>query len=184
VTIRPAADADLPAILAIYNDAVLTTTATYDTQPESPDARAAWLRERRAQHMPVLVADIRGEVVGFAALAPHSAKPGYARTLANSVYVAPGARGEGVGTALLAALVRRAREIGAHVILASIDAENLASIALHRNAGFRKVAHLHEVGWKFGRWLDVVTMQLILPDDEPLSKFARRRALSSARSTT
>ncbi|HUR68395.1 MAG TPA: GNAT family N-acetyltransferase [Candidatus Thermoplasmatota archaeon] len=174
VTVRPAEDGDLPAILAIYNDAVLTTTATYDTEPEPLAKRASWLADRRAQHMPVLVAVSKDSVVGFAALSPYSPKPGYRHTVSNTVYVAAGARGEGIGTALLAALVRRAREMGAHVILASIDAENLASVALHRSAGFRKVAHFHEVGHKFGRWLDVVHMQLTLDEPEPLSKYARR----------
>jgi phosphinothricin acetyltransferase len=183
VTVRPADERDLPAILAIYNDAVLTTTATYDTEPETLEKRAAWLAERRAQHLPVLVAGSRGIVVGFAALSAYSAKPGYKRTLSDTVYVAPAARGEGIGTALLGALLRRAREGGAHVVLASIDAENRASLALHRAAGFRKVAHLHEVGWKFGRWLDVVTMQLILPEDEPMSRYARRAPTRAGRTT-
>lgn len=179
-TVRPATDADLPDILAIYNDAVLTTTATYDTEPERLEQRAAWLAERRAAHMPVLVAELGGRVLGFAALSPHSAKPGYRRTVANTVYVASGARGLGIGTLLLTALVRRARETGAHVVLASIDAENEASLRLHRKLGFRKVAHLHEVGHKFGRWLDVVILQLTLPEEAPPSKYARRAAPRSA----
>ena len=180
VTVRPADEADLPEILAIYNDAVLHTTATYDTEPESLAQRAAWLHERRARHLPVLVAELGGRIAGFAALSPHSAKPGYRHTTANSVYVSPDARGRGIGTALLAALVRRAHEAGVHVILASIDAENEASLKLHRKLGFRKVAHLHEVGHKFGRWLDVVYMQLTLPEEAPPSKYARRAAPRSA----
>lgn len=196
VTIRPANEADLPGILAIYNDAILNTTATYDTEPETLAQRAAWLQERRAQHMPILVAvansssreDAAGghvgkrdaTIVGFAALSPHSAKPGYRHTVMNSVYVAPDARGLGLGTLLLTELLRRAREIGAHVVIASIDAENEASLKLHRKLGFRKVAHLHEVGWKFGRWLDVVYMQLTIPEEGPMSKYARRAAVRKA----
>lgn len=175
VTVRPADERDLPAILEIYNDAILNTTATYDTEPETLDQRAAWLAERRARGMPVLVAEVKGRVVGFAALTPHSAKPGYRHTAMNSVYVEPAARGQGVGRALLAALVRRAREIGVHVIIASIDAENEASLLLHRELGFRKVAHLHEVGWKFGRWLDVVYLQLTIPQEDPLPRHRVKR---------
>jgi len=181
VTIRPAEDADLPGILLIYNDAILRTTATYDTEPETLVQRATSLRERRAQHMPVLVAHAAdGAILGFAALAPHSAKPGYRHTMMNSVYVASEARGLGIGTLLLAELLRRAREVGAHVVIASIDAENEASLKLHRKLGFRKVAHLHEVGWKFGRWLDVVYMQLTLPDEAPMSKYTRRAPVRRA----
>lgn len=164
----------MPELLAIYNEAILTTTATYDTEPESLAQRRAWLDARRAQLMPVLVAEREGVLLGFAALAPHSAKPGYRHTVMDSVYVGSASRGLGVGTLLLGALLRRARELGAHVVIASVDAENEPSLRLHRKLGFRKVAHLHEVGWKFGRWLDVVYLQLTLPQEEASSRYARR----------
>lgn len=167
LVVRPAEERDIPALLAIYNEAVLTTTATYDIEPQSIDARRAWFEERRAQGLPVFVAERGGRVVGWSALNPFRPRPGYRFTVENSVYVAGDARGQGVGAALLPPLVERARALGCHAIIAGIDAANDASLRLHARHGFEKVAHLKEVGWKFGRWLDVVYLQLTLPREDP-----------------
>jgi L-amino acid N-acyltransferase len=161
--IRPAEPRDLKAILAIYNDAVLHTTATYDDQPDTLRRRTAWFYERHRAGYPVFVAeDPAGRVAGWSALNPFRSKPGYRYTAENSVYVAADRRREGCGRALLDALVGEARAMELHAIVAGIDAESEASLRLHEAFGFREVARFREVGFKFGRWLDVVFMELLL----------------------
>lgn len=164
--VRPARESDVPAILAVYNEAVLTTTATYDYEPQPFEARLAWFHDRQQRGLPVLVAEEAGAVLGWAALNPHREKPGYLRTVENSVYIAEKARGRGVGRMLLAALVQEARRLHLHVILAGVDAENEASLRLHQRFGFVEAGRFRQVGWKFGRWLDVVYLQLTLPASE------------------
>ncbi|MHB8900714.1 MAG: GNAT family N-acetyltransferase [Thermoguttaceae bacterium] len=156
--IRPAAAGDLAAINAIYNHYVIHSTTTYQTDPETAEGRQAWFSARGPAH-PVTVAEAGGEVLGWAALSPFRSKAAYRHTVENSVYVRHDARGKGVGGALLSDLVRRAGELGHHSVVAVIDADQAASIALHSRWGFVEVARLREVGFKFGRWLDVVYMQ-------------------------
>lgn len=160
--VRDATDDDLPAILAIYNHCVLHSTCTADVEPQALAARQAWLDERRAAGLPVLVAIDGGEVVGWAALSRYHARPGYRFTVENSVYVHHQRRGLGAGRALLDALVRRARALGLHVIIAGVDGDNQASLSLHERAGFRYAGRLPQVVHKFDRWLDVVYLQLTL----------------------
>lgn len=163
VTVRDATPEDIPAILEIYNDAVLHLTATADYEPQSLAKRVAWYEERRSGDYAVVVAaNEGGEVVGWASLNPYHSKPGYRFTVENSVYVAASHRGRGVGKALLGALIERARTAGYHSILARIDGDNAASVAVHEAFGFRHAGHLHEVYCKFDRWLDVVYMELLL----------------------
>jgi phosphinothricin acetyltransferase len=162
ITIRPADRADLPAILAIYNDAVLHTTASYDLEPITLEQRAAWFEERERKGFPVLAADSGGEVVGFGAYGTFREKPGYRHTVEHTVYVAPGRRGRGVGRALLAELVRLARAQGKHAMIGGVDAENEGSLRFHLALGFVEVGRLREVGHKFGRWLDIIFVELIL----------------------
>jgi L-amino acid N-acyltransferase YncA len=163
MTIRPATHADLPAILEIYNEQVLNSTATYDYEPDTLEGRAGWLEEHEREGYPVLVAeDEAGRVVGWASLSRFRAKIGYRFTVENSLYVAADRRGQGIGRALLAALIKSARERGFHAIVAGIDADSEASLRLHESFGFEKVAHFKQVGFKFGRLLDVVFMELLL----------------------
>jgi L-amino acid N-acyltransferase len=157
--VRPARDADLPAILAVYNDAVLNTTAIWNDSPVDLDNRAAWLAARRQQDYPVLVAEAGDAVVGYGSFGDFRAFDGYRFTVEHSLYVAEHHRRRGVGTALLVALVERAGALGKHVIVAGIASENEASIQLHARHGFAETARLREVGFKFGRWLDLVFMQ-------------------------
>jgi L-amino acid N-acyltransferase len=162
-TVRAATSADLPAILDIYNEAVRNTTATYDYEPHTLDDRRAWYEDHRANGYPVFVAvDDRGRVVGWSALNQYRARKGYRFTTENSVYVAADQRGRGIGRQLLAPLIDAARQGGFHAILAGIDASNEASLRLHTAFGFREVARLKEVGFKFDRWLDVVYLELLL----------------------
>jgi phosphinothricin acetyltransferase len=158
VVIRPATEADLPAILAIYNDAVAHTTAIWNDAPADLANRKAWFDVRMAQGYPVLVAD-EESVVGYGAFGDFRPFEGYRFTVEHSVYVAEGARRRGIATALLAALTERAREMGKHVMVAGIAADNEASIRLHARHGFVETGRMPEVGFKFGRWLDLVLMQ-------------------------
>jgi phosphinothricin acetyltransferase len=162
LAIRPATVADLPSILAIYNHAVLHTTASYDEQPSTLEQRAAWFEEHVHQDLSVLVADLEREVVGFGALGPFRQRTAYRYTIEHSVYVDAAYRGRGIGRALLAPLITAARERQMHAMVGVIDAANTVSIRLHAAFGFVQVAHLREVGYKFGRWLDLIFMELLL----------------------
>lgn len=158
---RRATSLDLPAIAAIYNDAIRTTTATFDTEEKTLDDRRAWLATHDAKH-PVIVAQVGSEVVGWGSLSAWSDRCAYAATCENSVYVAAAARGKGVGKALLAELVNIARKAGMHTIIARVAAGNPASERLHEGAGFVRIGVMREVGRKFGRLLDVTMYQLML----------------------
>lgn len=162
IAIRPAGQSDLPAILAIYNDAVQHTTASYDLEPTTLAQRAAWFDERVAQGFPVLVAADGAEVVGFGSFGRFRDKAGYRYSVEHSVYVAPGRRGQGIGKALVAELIGLARAQGKHAMIGGVDAENEGSLHFHRSLGFVEVARFREVGHKFGRWLDIIFVELLL----------------------
>lgn len=163
IQIRDAVHADLPALLAIYNDAVLNTTAIYDETLRTLEGEERWFAAKREQDLPVLVAVAAdGTVTGFASYGPFRPFPGFRETVENSVYVDPAHRGLGVGRALLGPLIERARARGLHAMVAGIDADNAVSLRLHAAFGFTKVAHMPEVGIKFGRRLDLVFMQRLL----------------------
>jgi phosphinothricin acetyltransferase len=156
--IRLATAADLGAINEIYNHFVLTSTCTYQTEPETMTARHAWFAHHAEPH-PVTVAEEDGVVIGWGSLSRFHARAAYARTVENSVYVDHRHHRKGVGRRLLDDLIARAKALGHHTIIAGIDAEQSASVALHAAAGFAQVALLKEVGFKFDRWLHVIYMQ-------------------------
>ncbi|QRM54688.1 GNAT family N-acetyltransferase [Sinorhizobium sp. BG8] len=160
VIVRDATEADLPAILDIYNDAVANTTAIWNDVVVDLDNRIDWFRGRMARKFPVLAAERDGRVVGYASYGDWRAFDGYRHTAEHSIYVDGNARGGGIGTLLLAALVERARQNGIHVLIAGIESENAASIRLHEKLGFRVAGRFSEVGVKFGRWLDLTCMEL------------------------
>jgi phosphinothricin acetyltransferase len=163
--IRAAAKLDVPAILEIYNDAVLTTTATYDYEPRTLQHRMQWLEDHRRIGYPVFVAeDDSGKVVGWSSMGLFHDRKGYQFTSTNSVYVAAHARGRGIGKLLLEPLIDSAKKLGLRAIIAVIDADNEASIRLHARCGFFEVGRFPKIGFKFGRWLDVVYMELLLPE--------------------
>jgi L-amino acid N-acyltransferase len=159
IALRAAEDSDLAAILAIYNDAVAHTTAVYDYEPRSLAAQRQWFEAKQAASLPVIVADAGDGVIGFASYGPFRPWPAYGHTVENSVYVAPGQRGRGVGAALLEHLVAVAAHQPIHAMVAGIDAANEASLRLHARFGFEKVGHFRQVGWKFQRWLDLVFLE-------------------------
>ena len=163
ITIRAATEADLPGILEIYNDAVLHTTATYDYEPRTLEQRRQWFEDHQRDNYAIFVAvDETGRIVGWSALNPYHTRPGYRFTTENSVYIAADRRGQGIGKQLLEPLIEAARARGLHAIIAAIDATNEASIRLHARYGFEQVGHFKQVGFKFGRWLDVIYMEKIL----------------------
>lgn len=163
--IRDAGPQDAAAIAAIYNHAVLHTTAIWNEATVDAENRAAWIADRQGSGLPVLVAEAEG-VTGYASYAPWRTFDGYRYTVEHSVYVAPDRHGRGIGSALLGALIGRARLDGLHVMVAAIEARNLASIRLHERHGFRPVGAMPQVGCKFGRWLDLSFLQLML-DERP-----------------
>ncbi|WP_119304287.1 GNAT family N-acetyltransferase [Dongia deserti] len=160
--VRDANESDLAAMLAIYNDVVLTTTAIYDYQPRSSEQQLAWFRAKRDQDLPVLVAESDGAIAGFASYGPFRPWPAYLYSVENSVYVAADWRGRGIGSLLLPAIIQHAADRGLHTMIAGIDATNEASLRLHRKFGFEPVAQFREVGWKFERWLDLTFLQRML----------------------
>ncbi|NGO63421.1 N-acetyltransferase [Rhizobium daejeonense] len=162
VLIRDAVEADLPAIRDIYNHAVEHTTAIWNEVLIDVDNRRVWLELRRAKGFPVLVAEKDGKVAGYASYGEWRAFDGYRHTVEHSVYVDKDCRGAGIGKKLMLDLIARAKAADMHVMIAAIEAENKASIALHERLGFRLVGIHREVGIKFGRWLDLAAMELRL----------------------
>ena len=161
--VRPATHADVPSILAIYNEAVLHTTASYDYEPRTLEHRVAWFQDHMQHDYPVFVAvDQAGRVLGWSALNRYHDRMGYRFTVENSIYVAADSRGLGVGKRLMPPLIEGARKRSWHAILAAIDASNEASIRLHTAFGFQTVGRFKEVGYKFDRWLDVLYMELLI----------------------
>jgi phosphinothricin acetyltransferase len=160
--IRPAREEDLPAINDIYNYYVRHSTCTYQEAPESIADRRAWYTGHDALH-PVIVAEVAKRVVGWGALSAYHARAAYRYTVEDSVYVEDGYQQRGIGAALLDDLLTRARTLGLHAIIACIDADQAGSIALHEKYGFTQVGRFAQIGCKFGRWLDVVYLELELP---------------------
>ena len=162
--IRDADKADLPAVLAIHNTNIAASTAIWDTEQVGLDDRLAWFADRAAAGMPILVAEIDGEVAGYASYGQWRPKSGYRYSVENSVYVDERFQRRGVATTLLTELIARASESGrVHAMIAAIESSNTGSITLHERFGFRTVGELPEVGHKFGRWLDLTLMQRGFP---------------------
>lgn len=155
-------------MLAIYNHAVVHTTATYDYEPRTLAQRLEWFDDHERERWPVFVAeDGPGTVVGWSSLSRYHQKPGYQFTAENSVYLAESHRGRGLGARLLTPLITAAGERGLHAILAVIDADNRASLRLHARFGFEQVGRFKQIGFKFGRWLDVIYLEKLLPPPVP-----------------
>lgn len=164
VAIRDAIESDVSGILAIYNDVIATSTAVYRDDPASLDDRLQWFRSRLDQSHPVLVAVDDSGILGFASYGDFRAWPGYRFSVEHTVHIRADQRGRGVGTLLMRALIQRALEQGKHVMIGGVDADNEASLRFHDRLGFVRAAHLHQVGFKFGRWLDLVFVQRVLGD--------------------
>jgi L-amino acid N-acyltransferase YncA len=161
-SLRVARIADLPQILAIHNDVIESSNAIFSEQPDTLQGRSEWFEGRTRAGLPVLVAALGDEVLGFASYGPFRPWQGYRETVEHSVHVRSDRRREGLGRRLLESLVRHARESGMHVMVAGIDGENAASVVLHRSLGFQEVGTMPEVAIKHGHRLDLVLMQLML----------------------
>ena len=165
--LRLATPDDVPALLEIHNYAVRNLTAAWTETEDSFQDRATWLEGRQRDGLPVLVAeDERGQVVGFGSYGTFRARSGYRLTAEHSIYVSPEGQGLGVGRALMEALIKEARAAGYHVLVGAVDGENAASLAFHKKLGFDVSCKLPQIGTKFGRWLDLYLVTLVL-NDEP-----------------
>jgi phosphinothricin acetyltransferase len=160
-TLRLATSADLSAINDIYNHYVINSTCTYQTVPSTEQERAEWFAAHGPKH-PVIVAVEDGAVIGWGSLSRFHPRQAYENSIEDSVYLHHEWQGRGVGTLVLAELLRLAKDLGYHTVLGGIDTGQPGSIALHAKFGFEKVSHLKEVGFKQGRWLDVIWMQKML----------------------
>ncbi|UCD37067.1 MAG: N-acetyltransferase [Fidelibacterota bacterium] len=161
LVINPATRKDLESITAIYNQAILNTTATFDTQEKSEEEQEIWY-DQHGDSYPLLVARLNGAIVGWAALSPWSDRCAYETTAEVSVYVADEHRGQGVGIQLLQALLEAGTKSGLHLAVARIVEGNPASLRLHKKVGFRTVGTLKEAGYKFEQYLDVIIMEKLL----------------------
>lgn len=162
IIIREAQREDLPQMLEIYNDLIIHTTAIYSYEPHTPEMRAEWFETKKQQGFPIYVAVDENIVLGFATFGSFRSWPGYKYTVENSVYVATEARGKGIGKTLMMKIIEAAKTMNMHAMVAGIDADNNISLKLHEKLGFKQVAYFKEVGFKFGRWLDLIFMELVL----------------------
>lgn len=162
IQIRDVRPEDAEAIRAIYNDAVVNTTAVFDYDPRSAEAQQAWLAMKAEQKLPVLVAEEDGVVLGYASYGQFRPWPAFQYTVENAIYIAPNRRGQGIGRRLLGELIAVAQAHGRRSMVAGITAENTASLALHEKLGFVRTGLIRDSGWKFERWLDLVFLQRML----------------------
>lgn len=156
--IRPATEADLEALNAIYNREVREGVATWELDEWPAEQRLAWFRARDHQE-PVLVAEVQGRLAGFAYLTKYRGRRGYRFTRENTVFIDPAHQRRGLGRALLGALIEAGREMGLRSLLAFIDQANTGSIELHRALGYAEVGREYETGYKFGEWRSSVELQ-------------------------
>src|SRR5450755_908487 len=157
--IREAVEKDFDEITAIYNEVLANSTAIYNDHPTTSEERLAWWRSRQEQGYPMLVAAVGNSVAGFGTFGDFRPWPGYRFTVEGTIHIHSSSRGQGVGTELLKALIARAEALQKHTMIAGVDAENVASLRFLERFGFERVAYLREVGYKFGRFLDLVFLQ-------------------------
>src|SRR5215469_10729626 len=160
--LQDAAESDLEGITAIYNEVIASSTAVFANLPVTVEEQRGWWQARTAQGYPVLIARDALGVAGFGTFGDFRAWPGYRFTVEHTLHVRADARGRGIGTQLLRALIARAGALGKHVMIAGVDADNAASIRLHERLGFTRAGRLCAVGYKFDRWLDLVFLQRAL----------------------
>jgi phosphinothricin acetyltransferase len=157
--VEQAVRSDLPGILAIYNEVIRNSTAVYSESEFDAERGAAWFDAKAAQGFPFVVVRDASGVTGFGTFGDFRAWPCYQFSVEHSVHVRADRRGAGIGRAIVRDLIERATAMGKHLMIAGIDADNVASIKLHETLGFAAVGRFHEVGFKFGRWLDLVFLE-------------------------
>jgi L-amino acid N-acyltransferase YncA len=162
IFIRPAEEKDLDGVLEIYNDAILNTTAIYNYLPYTRKDIEQWYTDKKTAKHPVFVAIVDDSVAGFTSYGQFRLRPAYKYSVEHSVYVHPNFRGRGIAKKLLLEIIEAAKQNNIHAIVAGIDADNKVSIGLHRQFNFAIVGNIKEVGYKFGKWLDLTFMELVL----------------------
>ncbi|MCE2566055.1 GNAT family N-acetyltransferase [Komagataeibacter sp. FNDCF1] len=163
ILIRDATDADIPAIVAIVNHAILNSTSMWETHETTVAARLEWLHSSQASGFPVLVAQMPdGHVAGYSSWKTFRPFSGYRYTVEHSLYIAPAYKRRGIGSILLQALCERAKAAGVHVMIAGITSTNIASRRLHERFGFQHGGLLPECGTKYGRWMDLLFLYRIM----------------------
>lgn len=162
IILRDAFETDLPAILEIYNDVILTTTTVYSEEPYTLQMRLDWFNERKQAGFPIIIAEQAGILVGFATYGKFRIWPCYRFTVEHSVYIHKDSRGQGIGKILLQEIISLAKSAGMHALIAGVDSENDISLQFHLQFGFTQVAHFKEVGFKFNHWLDLIFLEMIL----------------------
>ncbi len=162
--IRLMEEKDLPGVLAIYNDIILTSNAVYRYERQSLEEKRQWFKEQQTLGNPLLVFDENGTVAGFATYSQFRPYPGYKHTMEHSVYVHKDHYQKGIASQLMQALIRTAKEQGVKTLVAGIDGENIGSIKVHEKLGFEYAGTIKNAGYKFGQWLDLVFYQLQLPE--------------------
>jgi L-amino acid N-acyltransferase YncA len=162
ILLRDASRDDLAEVLAIYNEVIRNSTAVYSEEEFTGIRGEAWFNAKMAQGFPMIVACDASGVLGFGTIGEFRAWPCYRHSVEHSVHVRSDSRGHGIGRMLVVQQLARAAAAGKHVMIAGVDADNTVSIGLHRSLGFVEVGHFHEVGFKFGRWLDLKFLQCIL----------------------
>lgn len=160
--IRSYRESDAPEILEIINDSILNTTHNYDYEPKNLEEVTKIFEEKIRDGYPILIGELNAAVVGYATFGRFRAKPGYDKTIEHSIYLNKKAQSKGLGTEMMRQLIEIATEKGFHVMIAGMDSENSGSYQFHERLGFKEVACFSEVGFKFGKWLNLVFMQLIL----------------------
>lgn len=161
--IRNATADDLKSILDIYNEAVLNTTATFDTTPRTFEKQLEWYQNHKSNH-PVLVAEENNTIVGWASLSPYSDRCAYDTTVEVSIYIHHEHRGKKIGSQLLEVITLEGQKVNNHTVISRISADNHSSIHIHEKIGYRHVGTLKEVGIKFGKLLDVEIMQYLFSE--------------------
>ncbi len=161
-TVLDASRQDLPQILAIYNEVIRNSTAVYSEVEFTTARGGAWFDAKAEHGFPFIVARDANDIVGFGTFGEFRPWPCYRHSVEHSLHVRADCRGRGIGRALLVELIARAAAMHKHVMVAGVDADNAASIRMHERLGFERVGHLREVGFKFGRWLDLVFLERTL----------------------
>lgn len=164
-TIRDATADDLPTILELNNLLIPVDSTAWTEQIETIEERRAWFTRKQADRWPVLVAEVDDRVVGFTtygAFRDNAKWEGYRFTAELTIHVAPDQHGGGVGRTLMEALVEQARADGLHTLVAAVDGANKGSVRFHERLGFVETARMPEIGFKFGRWLDLVLLQRVI----------------------
>ncbi len=162
INIRPATKEDLPSILEILNHAIVNTTAVYNYHPYTVEMIEEWYAEKIANNAPVFVSTHQHIVTGYVTYGPYRTRPAYKYTKEHSIYVHPNYRRQGIAKQLMHTIIQAAKQADIHSLIGGIDEENQISIAFHKEFGFVEVGNLKQVGFKFGRWLNLVFVQLIL----------------------